>query len=132
MNKHNALILEYANDWIETGKPWKRWQYLDIDTGEWVVLYGHPYWHPENNYRRKPTTIRIGDYDVPEPYRGQMMAYQTYYMPLTPGACKAEWSGSLHDIQQQRYGLVHLTREAAEIHGRALVSLTEDNNATTD
>ena len=131
MNKHNALILEYANDWIESGTPWKRWEYYSA-MGEWSPLSGHPNWHPENNYRRKPTTIRIGDYVLSEPYRGAMMAYQTYYTPLTPGACKAEWSGSLLDVQRQRYGLVHLDRESAEIHGRALVSLTEDNNATTD
>lgn len=38
-HKHAALRLQYTQDWVETDKPWKRWQYLH--NGEWKPVLGH-------------------------------------------------------------------------------------------
>jgi hypothetical protein len=67
-NKHAELILQYAQDWINTDIPWDLWEAVD-ENGCWKTLCRHPSWDDEIDYRRKPKTIKIGDFDVPEPER---------------------------------------------------------------
>ena len=85
-------------------------------------------------YRIKPRTIRIGKYDVPEPLPydcGTLDANTTYYSPdieSMDGTFTTEeqfWCWDRIDVLRLERGLVHLTREAAELHARALISLTE-------
>ena len=81
---------------------------------------------PEN-YRIAPRTIRIGNYDVPEPYRGEMEFAQQYYMPsMMSGSwnCACKWENNHFHAHRMLYGQVHLTPEAAALHGKALASLT--------
>ena len=85
-------------------------------------------------YRIKPRTVRIGDYDVPAPLPydcGTLDANTTYYSPdieSMDGTFTTEeqfWCWDRIDVLRLERGLVHLTREAAELLARALISLTE-------
>ena len=81
---------------------------------------------PEN-YRIAPRTIRIGNYDVPEPYRGEMKQGQEYYYAcpdLEEFYRLSKWSNHRLDRYRMKRGLIHLTPEAAALHGKALASLT--------
>jgi hypothetical protein len=83
---------------------------------------------PEN-YRIAPRTIRIGNYDVPEPYRGEMEMEigDTYFVTnLTNPDLHLEyqWDDDNADELHMKRGLIHLTPEAAALHGKALASLT--------
>lgn len=82
-------------------------------------------------YRVKPKTIRIGEYDVPEPMREIPARGTTYYVvdtvaPSSPG--DYTWVGDTADIGWFNLGILHSTRDAAVLHAKALLSLTEVHN----
>ena len=82
---------------------------------------------PSEKYRIAPRTIRIGAFDVPKPYRGEMEFAQQYYMPsMMSGSwnCACKWENNHFHAHRMLYGQVHLTPEAAALHGKALASLT--------
>ena len=123
---HAALMALYAQDAAETDKPWERWEAKTGD-GSWVGVGRHPVWEPEQEYRRKPKTIRIGEYDVPEPMRvAPVMDGSVYYAPILKqaGSEVYVWVGDDTDRWNLAAGLVHTTREAADTHARALIALS--------
>ena len=129
-HKHAELMKLYAEDAMETDKPWERWESKTPKGCDWFQLDDHPFWFVRQKYRRKPKTIRIGEYDVPEPVREPLKEDQEYYYPAVGSesfSYRGQWenTGNVHHRLLGR-GLVHLTREAASIHGKALASLTGD------
>ena len=74
-----------------------------------------------------PKTIRIGEYDVPEPVREPLEDDKEYW-GVDPTAeelaLKYKWRNTLFCNLRLRRGLIHLTKEAAVIHAKALLSLT--------
>ena len=62
---HADLMAQYAEDAKQHDRPWELWQFCDDDT--WVECSTHPRWVPDFAYRRKPRTVQIGDFEVPEP-----------------------------------------------------------------
>ena len=78
-------------------------------------------------YRIKPRTIRIGEYDVPEPCREPLQKGDMYWIasldeesPLLEYTWRED---RIDDIWLSR-GIIHCTQEAADIHSKALISLT--------
>jgi hypothetical protein len=63
---HAELMLLYAQDAMETDKPWERWESeYDQSLGNWYPCTGCPNWDsPTVSYRRKPKTISIGNKEV--------------------------------------------------------------------
>ena len=120
-------MLQYAQDAMETDKPWERWEYFD--TQVWRPLrMVYPLWSANTQYRRKPMTININGHEVPEPYRGVMVEGQSYYRTTltTLTQCwKEVWLNKEFDHHQMKYGLLHLTEDAAIKHAEALLSFTE-------
>jgi hypothetical protein len=94
---------------------------------EWAEVVESDFSDPPEEYRIAPRTIRIGAFDVPEPYRGEMEFAQQYYMPsMMSGSwnCACKWENNHFHAHRMLYGQVHLTPEAAALHGKALASLT--------
>ena len=122
---HAALMALYAQDAAETARPWERWEAKTGD-GSWVGVGRHPVWEPEQEYRRKPKTIRIGEYNVPEPMRVAPAGDVGYWTPLLGqnGPRSYAWRGDEVDQWLLTAGLVHATHEAADTHAKALVSLS--------
>ena len=54
-HKHAALMMQYAQDALETDKPWERWEFT-ASGNEFESLSNHPYWYEDYEYRRKPRT----------------------------------------------------------------------------
>ena len=126
---HAELMAQYAEDAKETDKPWERWEVLG-NNGYSIMLLSHPTWHPSVVYRRKPSTININGYEVPEPVR-VLQGGETYYCPYIGTGRQeldiAQWrhgSGFIVPRHLVEMGLVHTTREAAELHAKALLSFT--------
>lgn len=91
----------------------------------------HNYLCYDQEYRVKPKTIRIGEYDVPEPMREIPARGTTYYVvdTVTPKSPrKYTWVGDTADISWFNLGILHSTRDAAVLHAKALLSLTGVHN----
>lgn len=83
---------------------------------------------PPEYYRVKPKTIRIGDYDVPEPLRVQPKYGDNYFAawPTAVDHCNEyRWANDQTDERLFVRGLCHATKEAAVLHAKALLSLTQ-------
>lgn len=125
---HAESMRLYAEDAAEMDKPWERWEVCDRPTYEWRDLEYHPEWNQNRAYRRKPSTIRIGKFDVPEPMRVAPMPGEAYWVadPATEIVYSQRWDDDGTDNRRMARGLCHATREAAELHARALISLTAE------
>lgn len=128
-HKHAENMLAYAQDAMETDKPWERWEYLAIEcSNTWRKCEGQPAWHFAMEYRRKPRTININGFEVPEPVWEPLEDMQEYFVPslaYDAGADCHTWHGDKYDFRWLEKGLIHLTKEAAATHAKALLSFTQ-------
>jgi len=129
---HAELMAQYAEDAKETDKPWERWEIkaLGLSTYTFSDLVDHPQWHPSEVYRRKPQTININGYEVPEPVRSMPKDGTYLYYVASPqgedlvlGFEVGKYSPWFTQNHVDR-GWFHTTREAAELHAKALLSFT--------
>ena len=77
--------------------------------------------------RVKPKTIRIGEYDVPEPMRVEPEEDAEFFLPavlLSRKHILCSWAGHPEQYEHLAAGFCHSTAEAAELHAKALISLT--------
>ena len=97
---------------------------VEVADGDvWHVCHGEPTWLAEC-YRINPRTIRIGEIDVPEPVREPLNVGETYYVVHASAATigmEFTWDSDSVDNRSLSRGLIHLTREAAELHAKALI-----------
>jgi len=123
---HADLMAQYAQDAMESDKPWERWEFRDFDV-DWSDCRGHPSWMEHRQYRRKPQTItRTITYTEPlkEPPENRVVYMarpdiDTFY--LVPKYFKND--RSLKELV--RRGLLHTTKEAAIAHAKAMVGVEE-------
>ena len=73
----------------------------------------------------KPKVININGYEVPEPVR-EPLADETIYwlVDICSSPVSYRWSRHEADYRCLEAGLIHLTKEAAELHRTALLSFT--------
>jgi hypothetical protein len=127
---HAELMLLYAQDAMETDKPWERWEFKERTYKVFETCYTNPAWFKEVSYRRKQKTIRIGNYDVPEPLRiAPEEGAKVYLVDLgiSTSSKVACYSYSRQIVANEFFlqrGLLHLNKEAAELHAKALLSFT--------
>lgn len=129
MNKHihAELMLQYAQDAMETDKPWERWEFFSHIREVWVRLGSSPCWFTNAQYRRKKETIVINGIEVPKPVDKSLRNGQEYLLvdilsdDLT--LC-LYWHGDVEDKRYLERGLIHLDEESAIIHAKALLSFT--------
>lgn len=130
---HAKLMALYAQDAAETDTPWGRWEYRRSELIGWISVNKHPEWDDCTEYRRKTKTIHINGIEVPEPCREPLEGVTHYYMPdlmesadgFNGGWNRSAWDDDEEDHARLKAGIVHLTKEAAEMHAKALLSFTE-------
>lgn len=127
---HFDLMMKYVEIAQTTDKPWEAFQVKGF-VDEWVDVSADILFNENLQYRLKPEppkTIRIGEYDVPEPVREPLEDDKEYW-GVDPTAeelaWKYKWNNALFCNLMFRRGLIHLTKEAAVIHAKALLSLTK-------
>ena len=128
-HKHAELMMQYAQDAMETYKPWERWEFYYDDSRIWIALTRNVLWCEDTQYRRKPKMISVtlANGDVvswPEPHKGDLNVGQHCYLVEHNGdvehVCFAIHS---HNTKAVMFGMVHLTKEAAEQHSHALFKI---------
>lgn len=119
----------YAQDANECEEPWLRWQYKHPLSVEWMDAISPLPFDPGYGYRRKPRTILINGFEVPEPVREPLEPGQAYWIADTSvydsPLLKTVWYGDCFDRRWLAAGLIHLSREAARQHIYALLSFTK-------
>lgn len=126
---HADLIEQYAQDAMTTEEPWKLWECFREISGEWNTCNEALAFFSNKKYRRKPRTIRIGEFDVPEPLRVEPNVGSYYRVPSLISRVMFDgyhWSGDSYDKLWLRDGLIHLSEEAAVLHARAIISLSKE------
>ncbi|MGL5452079.1 MAG: hypothetical protein ACRDBT_06730 [Aeromonas sp.] len=80
-------------------------------------------------FRIKPLTIQIGEFEVPAPMSQAPAIGTLYFIPslLNPelDSIHKKWIGCECDMHYLRTGIAHVTEEAADRHRAALASFTE-------
>lgn len=120
---HAHLMALYAQDAAETDKPWLRWEYRLNDFQPWVPLNHNPHWSPSFGYRRKPKTIKVNGFDVPEPLNDVEIGTQVYI--ASPGSLNLYVYLAFtveHNIYLNRK-IIHATKEAAVAHAKAMLGI---------
>ena len=84
-------------------------------------------------YRVKPSMININGYEVPEPMRVEPEIGTVYYIVVfsDSGTYFADWQGGSYEKYWLKLGLCHSTKEAAELHMKALLSFSTAVTDTT-
>lgn len=76
-------------------------------------------------YRIKPRTITVNGIEVPEPVRQPLMDGQKYFTVTVTNPSSlvnsARWNDDKVDNHSLNLGLIHLTREAAQLHAEAMI-----------
>ena len=128
---HAGLMMKYAEIAQTTDKPWEHFELRQNDSCAWQAIHLPVSFYSHMEYRLKPEppkTIRIGEYDVPEPVREPLEDDKEYW-GVDPTAkelaWKYNWNNAIFCNLMLRRGLIHLTKEAAVIHAKALISLTQ-------
>jgi len=133
---HAENMRLYAEDAMETDKPWERWEYESHMLGGWKPVACHPYWEQDIRYRRKPRTITINGHEVPEPMREAPEDGCSYWLPMITDSGfvsgRTTWNQDSSDDRWLARGLCHTTKEAAEAHARALLSFTAKDTSRTE
>ena len=125
-HKHATLMLQYAQDAAETETPWERWKWKGREE-IWFDCKGPIAFRSDCEYLRKPRTININGYEVPEPVREPLQDGDQYWIADTTGWSSFCWRDYPDDRRWLANGLIHLTEEAAQAHVEALLSFTRRN-----
>jgi hypothetical protein len=127
---HAALAIQYWTEAAMDSEAWRNWDYKPHDEDEWTPCSIPPNFSPKNQFRRRPRTINLNGIDVPEPLRVAPEIGSEVFAAVLTAACPTytahplAWRGDASHHLWLKYGLIHLTREAAETHARALLSFT--------
>lgn len=120
MHKHAKLMMEYAQDAMETDTPWKHWEVYNPQYNEWEILRSNPFWASDLEYRRKQKTIQVEIPWFPPPVREPLQYGDEYWFTNAMHAIRNFWDGTSVDKYRLEQGEIHRTKEAAEQHLAAL------------
>lgn len=129
-HQHAASMLLYAQDAAETDKPWERWEFKG-DAGFNGCLK-HPEWNAHFEYRRKPKTITVNGIEVPEPIRETPKIGDQYYLAYPVSSSEFVsyfWTNAREEKMWIEKGLLHLTKEAAIAHAKAMIAPSQRNQS---
>lgn len=124
---HAAIMAEYAEVAKTNPEPWEEFEWCRGGK-EWTSMFSGDAFMSYNQYRRKPRTININGFEVPIPLSGRQKIGSCYWMPVLGcefAICKMEYRGQKHDADYVASGIAHSTKEAAELHAKALLSFTK-------
>lgn len=125
---HAESMKLYAEDAMTTSEPWKLWEFFY--SGGWHDCIYHPAQDQKKQYRRKPRTININGFEVPSPLRNPPNDGEIcYIVNLTENRayCVIWCNTTSFYTQWLKSGIVHSTKEAAELHLKALLSFTQQH-----
>lgn len=128
-HKHAAIIKAYAERAQVSETPWDIIQIKSPNGIGWIDLCPNPNFScGDYEYRIKPRTININGFEVPEPV-SEALEYHTEYFKVNLESdefcSEYMWQGDRFDNHWLHLGIIHLTKEAAQFHAKALLSFTK-------
>ena len=115
-HKHAELMLQYAQDALETETPWERWQIRpEGGTEGWHDCSGRLCFSERCEYRRKPSTMTY-TVTIPEPMREAPHDGEVYFIPnfaRNRFYLNTHWDGDCVDNFRLERGLCFATKEDA-------------------
>ena len=125
-HKHAALMLQYAQDALETDKPWKRWQIRpEGGTEGWHDCSGRLCFSERCEYRRKPRTITY-TITIPEPMREEPEAGTDFFLAVPHSErlhYTFRWDGAEVTRLWLKSGLCFATKEDAIAAAKAMMPI---------
>ena len=124
---HAELMLQYAQDAMETSEPWLQWEAKHHTNKIWEpCCHTDMHFAAFLDYRRKPKmlSVTLANGEVvnwPEPVRN-VKFNQRYWVPIHSNKTLQRFK-STDDDYLFEYGVCHLTKEAAEQHAAALLKI---------
>ena len=115
---HHDMIVEWAADPSRV---------VEIRGVDWIWRETvAPTWGTQNEYRFKPAEpkyIVVNGVNVPEPVREPLKDRQYYWLASASngGAYSDCWDNTFGERHWLSLGLIHLTREAAQLHIDAML-----------
>lgn len=120
---HAELMAIYAQDALETCEPWNLWEYYSDYIKKWKPLPSNPIWDTDSKYRRKQKTIKIGNYDVPEPLSDLNGKDDVYTISIALFRVDVPLLSEQDIKVLPQNGIAYETKEDAEIAIKAIKSL---------
>ena len=122
-HRHAALMLQYAQDAMETDKPWERWEWKG--GRGWYPLASEFAFSIHYEYRRKPKTLTY-TVTIPEPLREAPHDGKVYFVPNIASNrfySDTRWDGDCVDNFRLERGLCFATKEDAVSAAKALLPI---------
>ena len=107
MKRHQKEFQQYLEDWKKHDRPWELWEVRWRINWQWTgwrdMESPHSSLFGKNfvDFRRKPDTIKIGDYDLPKPITEEPIPGQTIW-GFTP-----ECAGGMRKISYYHHDSFH-------------------------
>lgn len=114
-HKHAALMAQYAQDALETDKPWTRWEFRLVGAETWLDCGLGIGFSVNCEYRRKPRTMTY-TVTIQEPLREAPEVGEKYWLvELLDESLAYEytWVGYEVDMRWLKRGLCFATKEDA-------------------
>lgn len=129
---HAALMIQFAKEFAEDIDAYKNWEYsVDTKQLDWKVMDSNGMsWESKYSFRKKQNVIIIGDIQVPVPETVEPEYGTRYYYPAVYNFSHENqysstiWDHNEFDEVMLMRGFVHLTKEAAIAHTKAIIALT--------
>lgn len=123
----HADLMAKAAEIAKTDKEWYRhFEFKTCVMSSWSQLVWASCFDPNVQYRLRPSFIDINSHQVPEPVREPLQEGQEYWVAdVTKWDDEWYWNDDNIDNLWLERGLIHLTKEAADIHIAALLSFTQ-------
>lgn len=129
---HAPLLVQYAQDALETETPWQRWQWYDVVAECWVDATASLIFYATLKYRRKPQTV-TRTITYPEPLKELPEGCEEIWIPKVnvcarPEAIRISTHSNFSPSDGLiKAGLAHTTIGAALSHAKAWLGEGDEN-----
>ena len=127
-HRHAALMLQYAQDALETETPWERWQIRpEGGTEGWHDCSGRLCFSERCEYRRKPRTLTY-TITIPEPMREEPEAGTDFFLAVPHSErlhYTFRWEGAEVTRLWLKSGLCFATKEDAIAAAKAMMPIKQ-------
>lgn len=118
---HAELMAQYAQDALETDKPWERWEFrFRRRPSNWRDFTNGPTWLPDIEYRRKPSRVQVAGEVFDDVVFDHASGPKEVFVvrPILHHVSAIPLSDAISEFLES--GLVHTTYEGALRHLEAL------------
>ena len=124
---HAELMKLYAEDAMETDRPWKRWQFCPPGRSWTSHSCTNPMWEEDYQYRRKPKIVTVNGFEVVDDVIMEAPEEDTEYWfecQVSNGFVdRYSWDHDPLDLMLLERGLTHTTKEGAIAHCKARLGI---------